>query len=141
MQIASLESFVAVDVPHRKNAAKFFLFLMSLSHVILRTYGRGSGAHVGLVGVGTPRGTPRGTSSVLRDTFTRDRQAHSPRSSRVLAVLAGTESARRSSLSLLCLTDRIWLAGFMSADMGAYLLYAGLVTPLGTHGYSRACLL
>ena len=53
----------------------------------------------------------------------------------------GTESSRRSSLSLLCLTDRIWLAGFMSADMGAYLLYAGLVTPLGTHGYSRACLL
>ena len=40
VQIASLESFVAVDVPHRKNAAKFFLFLLSLSHVILRTYGR-----------------------------------------------------------------------------------------------------
>ncbi len=40
VQIAALESFVAVDVPHRKNAAKFFLFLLSLSHVILRTYGR-----------------------------------------------------------------------------------------------------
>ena len=31
--------------------------------------------------------------------------------------------SRSSSLALLCLTDRIWLASFMSVDMGVYLLY------------------
>jgi hypothetical protein len=31
--------------------------------------------------------------------------------------------SRSSSLALLCLTDRTWLASFMSVDMGVYLLY------------------